>query len=368
MSPPKPKSKIDPWEILCLNMLLSIAMVVEFFLFYYYYMNVNSLGAYVFAGLIFTMILVLYTWFRSYYQKAEVRDHVISCIFVFFLGRLGCFIAIISNTFDLFYSRKLKVHFSDWLFSYLYAADPNLKESDRIYNRIIAGHEIFADSIDTEPLLDIMGFGSLEQKQAALIKAVKHFRPQLMMPVLHMGLNDPNNVIRVQAAAGLAKIQDNFQRKYTYCERKVIENTESPEELVAFARLCEEYSVSQLLDSERKASVIQQSIKLYERCIILFPDNIDLKISLIRMLIISRKTEQAYNLLSEALPLVKKPSPAIAHALMELLFKMHRFSEMRHFANEWKSVMDKNFGYAINEKIELWSGNQSGMNMEWKLP
>jgi hypothetical protein len=41
---------------------------------------------------------------------------------------------------------------------------------------------------------------------------------------------------------------------------------------------------------------------------------------------------------------------------------------MRHFANEWKSVMDKNFGYAINEKIELWSGNQSGMNMEWKTP
>ncbi len=366
MSSPTPETKLNPWDILCLNILLTVVMLIQFSLFYYYCKEVSSLHQYVFSVLISTLMMVLFTWFHSHYYKVDARDHIVSCIFVFFLGPLGCFIAIISNTFNFIYSRKLKVHFSDWLFSYLYAADSHEMESDKIYNRIIAGHEIFADSIDTEPLMDIMSFGSIEQKQAALIKAVKHFRPQLMMPVLHMGLNDPNNIIRVQAAAGLAKIQDNFQNKYTFYERKVIDKTESPEDLVAFARLCEEYSVSQLLDSERKASVIQQSIKLYERCVILAPDNIDLKISLIRMLIISRKTEQAYNLLTDVLPLVKKPSPAIAHALMELLFKMNRFSEMRHFANEWKSVMDKNFGYAINEKIELWSGNQSGMNLDWK--
>lgn len=366
--PPKPETKINPWEILCLNMLLAVVMIIQLFLLYYFYKQVNSLSIYVFSfsGFILVVMMVLYTWVRSHYHKADVRAHIMSCIFVFFLGPLGCFIAIVSNTFNLIYSQKLRVHFSDWLFSYLYAADPNEKESDRIYNRIITGHEIFADSIDTEPLMDIMGFGSVQQKQAALIKAVKHFRPQLMMPVLRMGLNDPNNAIRVQAAAGLAKIQDSFQEKYTFYERKVIEKTESPEYLVAFARLCEEYSVSQLLDSERKASVIQQSIRLYERCIILVSGNIDLKISLVRMLIINRQTDQAYNLLTEILPLVKKPSPATAHALMELLFKMNRFSEMRHFASEWKSGMNKNIGYAINEKLELWSGNESGLNLEWK--
>ena len=347
-------------------MLLTVIMLIQFSLFYYFYKHVNSIYPYVFSGFILTVMMVLYTWFRSQYYGAEVRDHIISCIFLFFLGPLGCFIAIVSNTFNLVYSRKLKVHFSDWLFNYLYAADSSEQVSDKIYNRIMTGHEIFAESIDTEPLLDVMGFGSIEQKQAALIKAVKHFRPQLMMPVIHMGLNDPINVIRIQAAAGLANIQDNFQKKYTFYERKVIEKTESPEDLVAFARLCEEYSVSKLLDSERKASVIQQSIKLYERCIGLAPDNIDLRISLIRMLIINRKNDPAYNLMTETIPLVKKPSPAVAHALMELLFKMNRFSEMRHFANEWRPEMDKNFGYAINEKIELWSGNQTGLNLEWK--
>ena len=188
-----------------------------------------------------------------------------------------------------------------------------------------------------------------------------------MMPVLNMGLVDSNNAIRVQAAAGLAKIQDSFQKKYAHYERKVAEKTESPEELVAFARLCEEYSASQLLDSERKAAVIKESIKLYERCIEQAPQNIDLKISLIRMLMISGKIDRAHEILTEILPLVKKPSPAIAHSLMELLFKMNRFSEMRHYANEWKPYMDKNFAYAINEKIELWSGNQTGMNLEWSV-
>jgi hypothetical protein len=282
------------------------------------------------------------------------------------LGPLGCFIAIVSNTFNFFYSQKLKVSFSDWLFSYLYAEDANEKDSDKIYKRIVSGQEVFADSIDTEPLIDIMGFGTLEQKQAALIKAVKHFRPQLMMPVLQMGLDDPNNAIRVQAAAGLAKIQDDFHKKYTLYESKVLEKTESPEELVDFARLCEEYSASQLLNSERKAAIIRESIALYERCVKLYPDNIDLKISLIRMLMIDKKKDRAYELLTEVLPLVKDPSPAVAHTLMELLFKMNRFVEMRHFANEWKAEMNKNFGYAINEKVELWSGNTSELNLDWK--
>ena len=365
MSLSNQKSIIDPFETLILNMFLTVSMVIQFFILYYYYSHVNSLGSVVFASLISTVILVTYTWFRAHYYKTDVRNHIISCIFLFFLGPMGCFIAIVSSTFNLFYSRKLKISFSDWLFSYLYADDHNEKDSDKIYKRIVSGQEIFADSIDTEPLIDIMSFGSLEQKQAALIKAVKHFRPQLMMPVLQMGLDDPNNAIRVQAAAGLAKIQDDFHKKYTVYERKVMENTESTEELIDFAKLCEEYSASQLLNSERKAAVIKESITLYERCVALSPDNTDLKISLIRMLMISGKTDRAHELLTEVLPLIKTPSPAIAHTLMELLFKMNRFAEMRHFANEWKADMNKNFGYAINEKIDLWSGNPSGMNLDW---
>ena len=365
MSPSNPKSAIEPFDILLLNMFLTVSMVIQFFMLYYYFEHMTSLGTIVFAAFISTVILVIYTWIRAHHYKADVRPHVISCIFLFFLGPMGCFIAVVCNTFNLFYSRKLKTNFSDWLFSYLYEVDSNEKDSDKIYKRIVSGQEVFADNIDTEPLLDIMSFGSLEQKQSALIKAVKNFRPQLMMPVLQMGLDDPNNAIRVQAAAGLAKIQDDFHRKYTVYERKVIENTESTEELIDFAKLCEEYSASQLLNSERKAAVIKESIKLYERCVTLSPDNKDLKISLIRMLMISGETNRANELLGEVLPLVKNPSPAVAHTLMELLFKMNRFTEMRHFANEWKTEMNKNFGYAINEKIDLWSGNTSGLNLDW---
>lgn len=365
MSPSNPKSAIDSFDILLLNMFLMVSMFIQSFMLYYYYERVTGLGSIVLAAFISAVILGIYTWFRAHHYKADVRNHIISCIFLFFLGPMGCFIAIVSNTFNLFYSRKLKVSFSDWLFSYLYEVDSNEKDSDSIYKRIVSGQEVFADSIDTEPLIDVMSFGSLEQKQSALIKAVKNFRPQLMMPILQMGLDDPNNAIRVQAAAGLAKIQNDFHKKYTAYERKVIENTESTEDLIDFAKLCEEYSVSRLLNSERKAAIIKESITLYERCVSLSPDNKDLKISLIRMLMISGKTDRAHELLGEVLPLVKNPSPAVAHTLMELLFKMNRFTEMRHFANEWKADMNKNFGYAINEKIDLWSGNPSGMNLDW---
>jgi hypothetical protein len=365
MSQSNQKSTIDPFEILLLNLLLTFAMVVQFFLLYYYYNNVNGVGSLIFAEFIFTAILVLYTWVRAHYYKADVRNHIISCLFMLFLGPLGCFISIVSNTFNFIYSRKLKVSFSDWLFNYLYEADPNEKDSDKIYKRIVSGQEVFAESIDTEPLIDIMSFGSLEQKQSALIKAVKNFRPQLMMPVLQMGLDDSNNAIRVQAAAGLAKIQDDFHKKYTFYEHKVMENTENTEDLVDFAKLCEEYSASQLLNSERKAAIIKKSAELYERCIALSPDNADLKISLIRMIMINRQTDRAYELLTEVLPLIKNPSPSTAHTLMELLFKMNRFAEMRHFANEWKLEMNKNFGYAINEKIDLWSGSSPELTLNW---
>lgn len=361
-----PKPMIIPNETLHLNMLLTIAMVLQFVLLNYYFKNLCNLETFLTIIFVFTLLLSLYTWFCSHYYNTDVRNHIISCLFLLFLGPLGCFIAIVNNTFSLIYSRKMKVSFSEWLFGYLYNDDHNEKDSDRIYKRIVSGQEIFSDSIDTEPLTDIMGFGTLEQKQAALIKAVKHFRPQLMIPVLQMGLNDSNNAIRVQAAAGLAKIQDDFHKKYTFYERKVLDKTESPEELVDFAKLCEEYSASQLLNSERKAAIIRESITLYERCVVLTPDNIDLKISLIRMHMLNGNRDRAYALLTEVLPLIKNPSPAIAHTIMELLFKMGRFAEMRHFANEWKSEMDKNFGYAINEKLELWSGNVKGLDLDWK--
>lgn len=357
----RPDCKISTSETVWLDMLLLVEMVVLVHYYYYYFMHKIDLFAVLFATLAASALMVIYTCFRIY-RKGHIQTHVLATIFVIFMGPLGCLIAMIASTFHLIFARSFQGNFSDWLYQHLFVLESQEKASDKIYQRIVAGQEEVSRNIDTEPLVDIMNFGTIEQKQAALIKVVKYFRPHLT-PVLQMGLHDSNNSIRVQAAAGLAKLQDDFHKKYMRYERKVTEGSATDEELVHFARICEEYSSSALLDSERKSSAIKESIRLYEKAIERVPDRIELKSSLIRVLLIDREMERANAHMTMLLEKIGKPSPQVGETVLELLFALGRYVEMQKYAKEWRDE-----GRVINDSHALWSDDLTGVKMEWGKP
>ena len=357
----RPDCKISTSETVWLDMILLVELVVLVNYYYDYFSHKIDLFAVLFATFVASVLLVIYTCYRIH-KKGHVQTHVLSTIFVIFLGPLGCLIAIIATTFHLVFARSFQGNFSDWLYQHLFVLESQEKTSDKIYQRIVAGQEEVSKNIDTEPLVDVMNFGTIEQKQAALIKVVKYFRPHLT-PVLQMGLHDSNNSIRVQAAAGLAKLQDEFHKKYMRYECKVTDGSATDEELVHFARICEEYSSSALLDSERKSSAIKQSIRLYEKAIERVPDLIELKSSLIRVLLIDRETERANAHMTMLLEKIGKPSPQVGETVLELLFALGRYVEMQKYAKEWHGQVR-----VLSDSHALWSDEPTGVKMDWGTP
>ncbi len=310
--------------------------------------------------IIFELPIVLYTLIRAYF-KADVRSHIMASVLILFMGPFGLLISIVCNLFYIIFLRKFTSNFSDWLFEYLFEMDEKETDGDRIYNRIISGQEVFFNNIDTEPLIDVMEFGTSDQKQAALIKIIKYFSPQFA-PILNIALNDPDNAIRVQAAAGLARLQDDFNQTYTAYEKKVIDNSATSEELVKFAKICEMYSRSKLLDPERTAAAVRKSVMMYENALEQMSDNIELKISYIRILMINREMDKAEKALNEVLPMLKKPSISDLETVTDLLLRLKRYNDLRQFTSELAKYDEAE---PINDRLCLWDGRFNPRELEW---
>lgn len=337
--------------MLSLNTILLLAFILQSAVYYASNRKEDILPV-ILAGLASTAALGIYTLAVRRYQ-ADLRNHILACVLVLFLGPAGCFIAIVCCAFNYILARNSEENFTEWLFNYLYADDASQSHSDKLYRRIVAGQENIDKEVDTEPLADIMESGTIEQKQQALIKAVKYFKPS-MAPILQAGLRDSENLIRVQAAGGLAKLKDDYHKRYSKYERRIKENRESPDDLIRFTEICEAYVHAGLLDSEKASDEIKDSVKLYESGLAKNPANIDLMTAFVRMLMINKDNDKALLTLRKALASVDYPPQPLRNTAMELLFDTGNFEELRKFAAKWLAAAPPG---EADERIPLWAGN-----------
>ena len=89
---------------------------------------------------------------------------------------------------------------------------------DKIYNSV--RWHILSEEISTEPFADIIKYGTIIEKQKVLIKIKKYFKPEFTS-LLFEAVNDSDNSIRVQAAAIIASIEENFMKEYKELELKL---------------------------------------------------------------------------------------------------------------------------------------------------
>ena len=81
------------------------------------------------------------------------------------------------------------------------------------------GQEEFGIS-HVEPFNDILSGGSVVQKQLALAKIARYFRPNLA-PLLLQAIHDPDAAVRVQAATAMARIERDFMKRRMDLEKKL---------------------------------------------------------------------------------------------------------------------------------------------------
>jgi len=134
-----------------------------------------------------------------YNLKYKVNLLLLVLIEVAFLGVFGAFISIIA----LILSFKESHYVEDFL--------PALREevSDKKelnYTHVLHSSNLIQKAILTEPLADIMTYGSVGEQITALIRMNRYFKPEFTKFIL-AGLNSEENTIRVQSAAIITDIE-----------------------------------------------------------------------------------------------------------------------------------------------------------------
>jgi len=207
-----------------------------------------------------------------------------------------------------------------------------------LYNNIVSGRESFATTTSVSSFIDIMSFGSYEQKQALIALLARRYKPQFA-PALRCALADSSSDIRVQAATAVAKIEQEYSSKWTVLKARADMEENRFESHYALAQHLDDHAFLGLLDEERKSVIQDRALKSYQQCQKLATSNMDLSVAMGRLLV--RRGE-----ISEAIKIFESLSPASFSVsgvfwYGQCLFVQKRYSDLRQLLAEWESTIQQ---------------------------
>ncbi len=225
---------------------------------------------------------------------------------------------------------------AEWIES-LFERAPD-RETDRLFERITFGLDDSQAADNVEPFADILLGGTVMQKQMAIAKIARYFRPAFA-PLLLQSARDPNAAVRVQAATALAKIERDFMNRYMKLENDLKDVADSNPAKLPLAELYDEYAHAGLLDEGSRHSLRLKAIGIYEACLT-ERDDPTCRIRLARLYLRQDEAEKARDLLS---PLVLQETPPRGALLwyMEALFRLKNFKTLREFSDRYAPQLEK---------------------------
>jgi len=270
-----------------------------------------------------------------------------------FMGFFGSCFALLTILRYAFYARN-SVEFADWLES-LFPEDEQ-RDSEQLYQRIAFGLDDKSDEY-VEPFQDLMIYGSTINKQMIIARVTRYFRPAFT-PVLKIALKDPNNIIRVQAAASIAKIEDEFFNRYQERHKWIEHTPDNYTKNMQFAITCEEYAKSGILGEKRCLKIIEDTIATLKHCIELNPTDDNPKFIIGNMYLISGRNDQAYAVMKELVDASDFLIPEVMKTYSETLFKCKRYQELRDFCKQFTNGKRNNLlpDEEFDELCNVWAG------------
>ena len=264
--------------------------------------------------------------YRRHRKKLYLNLHLNLLIQTLFVGVFGTVISLISTIRYSIYSRDAEA-FSDWLDNLF--PDEETKSSETLYERISFGLDDKSGEY-VESYHDLMIYGTTLNKQMLIARATRYFKPSFA-PILLMALQDDDNIIRVQAAASIATIEDSFYKKYKEHEQKV---DEAPDNYMAnqlFALFCIEYIGSGILGEKRTESIAEISIQTLHTCMELRPGDENPRFLLGRLHLDLGQPEHAYTVLKQSVDTEAFLIPELVHFYIRALYELKRIRELRSF-------------------------------------
>jgi hypothetical protein len=293
----------------------------------------GAIDAYLFLILHIISVSLLTGWMISLRNRG--LDYGIVGLMTFSTLTLG-FIGVLGASLTMVY---LLIHkedkgFDNESFHVLPKGHQAIRSRD-LYNNIVSGRESFATTTSVSSFIDIMSYGSHEQKQALIALLARHYKPQFA-PALRCALVDSSSDIRVQAATAVAKIEQAYSAKWAILKARTDRKENRFESYYALACHLDDYAFLGLLDEERKSVIQDRALECYQQCQKLATSNTDLSIAMGRLLV---RRDQ----ISEAIKIFESINPAsfsVAGVFWygQCLFIQKRYSDLRQLLAEWESI------------------------------
>lgn len=190
----------------------------------------------------------------------DLRLPLTLVVFCALLGPFGAFLGLTTGLFYLLYRRLSSQYIG--LLEQMFPEDEYVHPISRLSQRIERGLENVDNDTTAIPFMDIMNFGSLQQRLRAVGLTLRYFHPKLA-PVLQKGLRDSNNSVRVLAATSLLALDKSYYDTYQALREEVVKSPRRRVAWKALAQQAESYAGIRILSPERVHKMLEAAREAY---------------------------------------------------------------------------------------------------------
>jgi hypothetical protein len=303
----------------------------------------------------FGTVVALFLWYRfSPGIATDVRIPLILVSATAALGPCGPAAALFTMALSRWFMRHA-TPFEEW-YRTLFPELVNDAEAD--FARRAASATV-DNPASLAPFAEVLAFGSLHQKQALIAVINQSFRPAFG-PILKRALSDENNVIRVQAATTMNRIENVMHAQTVELTGRLSEKPGDPDALLALARHYDSHLYSCILDAKREEEIRERALETWSRYLALKPNDIDSQIAASRLQLRSGLCEDAARSLAKVID-AGAATPQAELWYMESLYRLGRYAELRASVHQPENNPDGDTTLipAAREAMLLWAGKDS---------
>lgn len=323
---PHEQNRIEGFGIIAFVVSL-IALIIEAWVVYAAVQEQISIATGILLHLVISGLLVFAFVLFSAMQNNRLFLGLLA-IATFAAGPFGAGGTVVSMLLWLWYSR-FSTQFADW-FDTIFPS-PVISEAEAVDEDLRTGRDEAARRYDVEPFMDVLRFGTDDQKRRALSKITSAFTPGFAS-ALRLALRDDSNMIRVQAATAISIIENRIQKRLYKLTNLYRQRPEEPAVILVLANYHDDYSFTGILDDARERDNRVQAKKLYEKYIQLVPEDTAIRTRYGRLLLRMEDYHGAITSFEQATR--DQLNPTRVAWLAEAYYRSGRFDRLRQLAVE----------------------------------
>jgi hypothetical protein len=252
--------------------------------------------------------------------------------------------------------RRSATPFDEWYLSLF--PQPKVSPALELYREITLGRDDTASEQSVASFTDILGYGSVAQKQALIGLLANHYRAAFA-PALQAALSHEDPSIRVQAATAATMIENRYAAELEHLDAEVKARPHDPAARLALARFHDDYASSGLLDTVRQRESRAKALELYQECVQLGGDNTEILDAMGQLHVRLGDHESALEVMDR---IGRSGPPTTFLWYLEALFHLERFGQLRGAVREKRDILLGGIGRepALAQVVELWAPSAVG--------